>query len=376
MQFEDDEISGFSNMLNSNLMQVLHEFAIDNVSKDKDYMEYLGNRTEDELFKVLIPYCFAKGDGTLKKVNNFSIQEKLNFFEDNKESIIKENLLFLPLEDVKKLKEIIRQDGYTEIPVDDAEDVLELDLLKDLGFIFIDFNDSIVKIHVPAGVKAILNKLLDDKSIKDENIKINDKINFIKGSLQIYGAISTNKLYEIYKNFFDEDEKDYFKKIQTITMLYPVVAFTIIQEEHRVILHDAQLTKQEAINLEQKTSKNEIKLYSKEEYIKFASPEFIEKTEAYEKYIKDFVDVFYFDEDEEDTSLEILLTAEQLAKTYIIMKKHKQDNIDNQVRRQLKIEITDSMDNYLEDEEVDENIDKIMEDLNNISQEYPYLRDM
>ena len=47
MQFEDDEISGFSNMLNSNLMQVLHEFAIDNVSKDKDYMEYLGNRTED-----------------------------------------------------------------------------------------------------------------------------------------------------------------------------------------------------------------------------------------------------------------------------------------------------------------------------------------
>lgn len=292
--FEGDEEDIFLQE-QEELISEIKKKANDKVKKGKKFEEYLFDKSEEELMLFLGPQVIMNSQEELQIIKKDIKQYVLKNYKE----IIKENMKYMP----KYIIEIIKHtpsNGILEKKLEPSsmEELFEITkyfLLQQYGMAFIGHENEKITIIVPC-IKEMKENLRDSNFVKENN-EFNEKKDVIIGICEVHGAIKIKKVYNIMEKFYGECNKERFAKFLIIVCkIFENTGIKIDKKTgflqyiyHNLI--DEKIAK-EIIN-----ENKDICTYTKEEYIKYSSYDFIYNTKGYKKLEKELESAIFYGED-------------------------------------------------------------------------------
>lgn len=161
----------------------------DDVNKAKSYNEYLNIMTEKDLDNVITLYSSMQYDEKeldliYAVLKDDSKDRKINFLLNNLNKIIDLELQVFIGDLIKDTIRIIENNGYIECFIENLEIFINhIIILRKLGFIFVNIQNGIVKIHMPNGIIEIVKDKIASMEKNNINTEMENINQFIIGFL-------------------------------------------------------------------------------------------------------------------------------------------------------------------------------------------------
>ncbi len=277
------------------IIEEIKEIANDKVEKNKTYEKYVQERKkEEELLPFLGPQIITKTPEEIKQIK----KDLKKYIIENQEEILRENMIYMPESVIQEIKNT-PQNGIIEIEFE--EDISEIvkivkyELLKNFGMAFIGMQENKVIIHIPLIKK--MKQTIQDKEIMDKQKIISEKTHIILGICELHGVIKTKQVYNIMEEFYGKTDKEQFAKfLIMVCELFGVGGIKIDKKTGSLQFIYENCLDEEMAKKIIKANK-EIKTYSKEEYLKYGTEDYLVNTKGYKKLKEEF-DSDIFDEDD------------------------------------------------------------------------------
>ena len=277
------------------IIEEIKEIANDKVEKNKTYEKYVQKKKkEEELLTFLGPQIITKTPEEIEQIK----KDLKKYIIENQEEILRENMIYMPENVIQEIKNT-PQNGIIEIEFE--EDISEIvkivkyELLKNFGMAFIGMHGNKVIIHIPLIKK--MKQDLQDKEIMDKQKIINEKTHIILGICELHGAIKTKQVYNLMEEFYEKTDKEQFAKfLIMVCELFGVGGIKIDKKTGSLqFIYENYLDEEMAKKIIK--ANKEIKTYTKEEYLKYGTEDYLVNTKGY-KRLKEEFDSDIFDEDD------------------------------------------------------------------------------
>ena len=277
------------------IIEEIKEIANDKVEENKTYEQYVQEKkNENELLTFLGPQIITKTPSEINQIK----KDLKKYIIENKEEILRKNMIYMPEDVIKEIKNT-PQNGIIEIDFEeDISEILKIikyELLKNFGMAFIGMQENKVIIHIPL-IKE-MKQLLQDKEIMDKQKIINEKIHIILGICELHGAIKTKQVYNLMEEFYGKTDNEQFEKfLIMVCELFGVGRIKIDKKTGSLqFIYENCLDEEMAKEIIK--ANKEIKTYTKEEYLKYGTEDYLTNTKGYKKLKEEF-DSDIFDEDD------------------------------------------------------------------------------
>ena len=293
--YDEEDMEEYEDFLEEERKKVIEDIkciATDTVNKNKTFKEYVMDTNEQTQMK----FVFTQLIMDREKINQDHIKE---YILENYDAILKENIKYMPkyvIECIKKFP----ANGYLEINIDDSNtqelmDIHRYFLLKLSGMAFMECKNNKLVISIPYIKK--MKEYIKDKNVMEKNKDINEKMDIISGMCEVYGAIKTRKIYHILEKFYEGITKEQLAKyLLMFCTLFGIANIKIEKSTGSLQFIYNNLIDEESAKKIVKENK-EIKEYTKEEYIKYSTLEYLKNTKGYKRLEKEFNSNMFFGED-------------------------------------------------------------------------------
>ncbi len=263
----------------------------DDVNKSKNYNEYLNDMTEKQLDNILTLYSSMQYDEKELDLMYVVLREnskdrKASFLINNLNKIIGLELEVFIGDLIRDTMKIIQNDGYIEYDIENLEIFINhIIVLRKLGFIFVNIQNGIIKIHMPKVVLEIIkNKIasMEESGINIEKKNINK---FIIGFLNAYGMMSITEAYILITKLYKNISPEIFNR-------YIFFTANVLHTQFKaddIYIYNINLLDEEIPELEDIHSKLEYNFYSLDEIKLLATHEYYTKYMQY-NVLKEFVE--------------------------------------------------------------------------------------
>ena len=290
----------FINFISLKMEDILNDEIISTLS-ESNYKEILSKITTATAGIVIpeIIYIDVLIEKTKENIKIQQIKKDLKkYIIENKKKILKKNMIYMPENVIQEIKNT-SQNGIIEVDLE--EDISEIvkiikyEPLKSFGMAFISMQGNKVIIHIPL-IKE-MKQLLQDKEIMDKQKIINEKIHIILGICELHGAIKTKQVYNLMEEFYGKTDKEQFAKfLIMVCELFGVGGIKIDKKTGSLqFIYENCLDEKMAKKIIK--ANKEIKTYTKEEYLKYGTEDYLVNTKGY-KRLKEEFDSDIFDEDD------------------------------------------------------------------------------
>ena len=276
------------------IIEEIKKIANDKIDKQKTYEQYINERKEEEIIPFLGPcvitYTQEEKEKTKKDLKKYIIE--------NQKEILKNNMIYMTNDNIKEIEKI-PEDGIIEIGFNESINKImetrKYHILKNFGLVFMEAKDEKLIIHFPL-IKEMKKALKNNELMKKQK-EINEKAQIISGICELYGAIKTEKIFEIFEKIYGTTNKDKFEKF----LIMVSAIFEVAQTKKDDTVGKLQFIYENWIDEESakkiiKENKT-IKIYNKEEYLKYGEKDYLTTIKGYEKLKKQF-DTDILDEEE------------------------------------------------------------------------------
>ena len=272
--------------------------------KEETLVEFLKSQKKDELIRLIVVQAIVENDNSkLVKIKSFENKTKddiIQYIVNNLDEIIRAYFYsFRPIE-LEQLKVAIKN-NKKKIKFDQEPLSLHfIDIIKNFSLAKVEYNkkeDTII-IFMPQEFIDIFNKYLKNEKLLEEN-KYNFKIfDNVQNIVNTYGIINFNKLHEIFnKQIFKIDKNELEQVIFTSSVFDEMPIYNYNGED--LICNLEFMNYDYAVNFYKKQRMN-YKIYTKEEYEKIASYEYLNNLKSYQKFKNYLIENYDDIEDEFD----------------------------------------------------------------------------
>ena len=277
------------------IIEEIKEIANDKVEENKTYEQYVQEKkNENELLTFLGPQIITKTPSEINQIK----KDLKKYIIENKEEILRKNMIYMPEDVIKEIKNT-PQNGIIEIDFEeDISEILKIikyELLKNFGMAFIGMQENKVIIHIPLIKK--MKQALQEKEIMDKQKIINEETHIILGICELHGAIKTKQVYNLMEEFYGKTDNEQFEKfLIMVCELFGVGRIKIDKKTGSLqFIYENCLDEEMAKEIIK--ANKEIKTYTKEEYLKYGTEDYLTNTKGYKKLKEEF-DSDIFDEDD------------------------------------------------------------------------------
>ena len=277
------------------IIEEIKEIANDKVEENKTYEQYVQEKkNENELLTFLGPQIITKTPSEINQIK----KDLKKYIIENKEEILRKNMIYMPEDVIKEIKNT-PQNGIIEIDFEeDISEILKIikyELLKNFGMAFIGMQENKVIIHIPLIKK--MKQALQEKEIMDKQKIINEETHIILGICKLHGAIKTKQVYNLMEEFYGKTDNEQFEKfLIMVCELFGVGRIKIDKKTGSLqFIYENCLDEEMAKEIIK--ANKEIKTYTKEEYLKYGTEDYLTNTKGYKKLKEEF-DSDIFDEDD------------------------------------------------------------------------------
>ena len=276
------------------IIEEIKKIANDKIDKQKTYEQYINERKEEEIIPFLGPCVITYTQEEIEKTK----KDLKKYIIENQKEILKNNIIYMTNDNIKEIEKI-PEDGIIEIGFNESINKImetrKYHILKNFGLVFMEAKDEKLIIHFPL-IKEMKKALKDNKLMKKQK-EINEKAQIISGICELYGAIKTEKIFEIFEKMYGTTNKDKFEKF----LIMVSAIFEVAQTKKDDTVGKLQFIYENWIDEESakkiiKENKT-IKIYNKEEYLKYGEKDYLTTIKGYEKLKKQF-DTDILDEEE------------------------------------------------------------------------------
>lgn len=295
--YDEEDMEEYEDYLEEereNMIKDLKEMSKDKVTKNKTFEEYLLDTKGEERIKFLFPQIIMNPEQT--ELNQEDIKK---YILENYESILKENIKYMP----KYIIECIRKspkNGFMEVDLDNSNiqelsDIYRYFLLKLSGMVFMEYKNNKLVISIPYIKK--MKEYIRDENVMKENKEVNEKMDIISGMCEVYGAIKTRKIYHILEKFYEDITKEQLAKYLLIFCSFFGISNIKIEKATGSFqfIYNKLIDEKSAKKIIKENQ--EMKEYTKEEYIKYSTLQYLKNTKGYKKLEKEFNSNMFFGED-------------------------------------------------------------------------------
>ena len=276
------------------IIEEIKKIASDKIDKQKTYEQYINERKEEEIIPFLGPCVITYTQEEIEKTK----KDLKKYIIENQKEILKNNMIYMTNDNIKEIEKI-PEDGIIEIGFNESINKImetrKYHILKNFGLVFMEAKDEKLIIHFPL-IKEMKKALKDNELMKKQK-EINEKAQIISGICELYGAIKTEKIFEIFEKMYGTTNKDKFEKF----LIMVSAIFEVAQTKKDDTVGKLQFIYENWIDEESakkiiKENKT-IKIYNKEEYLKYGEKDYLTTIKGYEKLKKQF-DTDILDEEE------------------------------------------------------------------------------
>lgn len=276
------------------IIEEIKKIANDKIDKQKTYEQYINERKEEEIIPFLGPCVITYTQEEIEKTK----KDLKKYIIENQKEILKNNMIYMTNDNIKEIEKI-PEDGIIEIGFNESINKImetrKYHILKNFGLVFMEAKDEKLIIHFPL-IKEMKKALKDNELMKKQK-EINEKAQIISGICELYGAIKTEKIFEIFEKMYGTTNKDKFEKF----LIMVSAIFEVAQTKKDDTVGKLQFIYENWIDEESakkiiKENKT-IKIYNKEEYLKYGEKDYLTTIKGYEKLKKQF-DTDILDEEE------------------------------------------------------------------------------
>lgn len=276
------------------IIEEIKKIANDKIDKQKTYEQYINERKEEEIIPFLGPCVITYTQEEIEKTK----KDLKKYIIENQKEILKNNMIYMTNDNIKEIEKI-PEDGIIEIGFNESINKImetrKYHILKNFGLVFMEAKDEKLIIHFPL-IKEMKKALKDNELMKKQK-EINEKAQIISGICELYGAIKTEKIFEIFEKMYETTNKDKFEKF----LIMVSAIFEVAQTKKDDTVGKLQFIYENWIDEESakkiiKENKT-IKIYNKEEYLKYGEKDYLTTIKGYEKLKKQF-DTDILDEEE------------------------------------------------------------------------------
>ena len=276
------------------IIEEIKKIANDKIDKQKTYEQYINERKEEEIIPFLGPCVITYTQEEIEKTK----KDLKKYIIENQKEILKNNMIYMTNDNIKEIEKI-PEDGIIEIGVNESINKImetrKYHILKNFGLVFMEAKDEKLIIHFPL-IKEMKKALKNNELMKKQK-EINEKAQIISGICELYGAIKTEKIFEIFEKIYGATNKDKFEKF----LIMVSAIFEVAQTKKDDTVGKLQFIYENWIDEESakkiiKENKT-IKIYNKEEYLKYGEKDYLTTIKGYEKLKKQF-DTDILDEEE------------------------------------------------------------------------------
>lgn len=276
------------------IIEEIKKIASDKIDKQKTYEQYINERKEEEIIPFLGPCVITYTQEEIEKTK----KDLKKYIIENQKEILKNNMIYMTNDNIKEIEKI-PEDGIIEIGFNESINKImetrKYHILKNFGLVFMEAKDEKLIIHFPL-IKEMKKALKDNELMKKQK-EINEKAQIISGICELYGAIKTEKIFEIFEKMYGTTNKDKFEKF--LIMVSAIFEVAQTKKDNTVgklqFIYENWIDEESAKKIikENKT----IKIYNKEEYLKYGEKDYLTTIKGYEKLKKQF-DTDILDEEE------------------------------------------------------------------------------
>ena len=276
------------------IIEEIKKIANDKIDKQKTYEQYINERKEEEIIPFLGPCVITYTQEEIEKTK----KDLKKYIIENQKEILKNNMIYMTNDNIKEIEKIpedgIIQIGFNE-SINKIMETRKYHILKNFGLVFMEAKDEKLIIHFPL-IKEMKKALKNNELMKKQK-EINEKAQIISGICELYGAIKTEKIFEIFEKIYGTTNKDKFEKF----LIMVSAIFEVAQTKKDDTVGKLQFIYENWIDEESakkiiKENKT-IKIYNKEEYLKYGEKDYLTTIKGYEKLKKQF-DTDILDEEE------------------------------------------------------------------------------
>lgn len=279
------------------VFDIMTEQYKDKVDKKKDLIDYLKEKTKNELLSIYLQYGYAGN-------NEYIVEEILELQRKKKEEVLKRIMNFLNNQMVSILQffddkrmDDIKNIAYSKeffIFIKNQNNNCSLDtikILKQLGFIYCKKEQDGIIIHMPKYIRDKINNIVGDLRLDYYDAIIL----YSKGIADTYGAIHIKDAFNIIKNDILISFERYDNIIKFISTLELEPIYYSFQYQ---CLCSFNLRDEEAAEI--LTSKEDIIVYNKKTYDDMGSDNYIFNLKEYKEFRKFLKEYYDFDINDEE----------------------------------------------------------------------------
>ena len=177
------------------IIEEIKKIANDKIDKQKTYEQYINERKEEEIIPFLGPCVITYTQEEIEKTK----KDLKKYIIENQKEILKNNMIYMTNDNIKEIEKI-PEDGIIEIGFNESINKImetrKYHILKNFGLVFMEAKDEKLIIHFPL-IKEMKKALKNNELMKKQK-EINEKAQIISGICELYGAIKTEKIFEIF----------------------------------------------------------------------------------------------------------------------------------------------------------------------------------
>lgn len=275
----DEQYEGLLEEEKRELINEIKNMATDKVNENKTFEQYISEKENNSLMTFLALTVIMSPEIALKEIN----KSAKKYIIENYENVLKEDMKYMPDEIISKINDF-PEDGFLKIDMDkskieDLSEVTKYFLLKQLGIAFIGKKDNNIIIVIPY-IKKI-KEYIKNKEVKEKNKEINEKIKVIRGICELHGAMKVKKIYHIFEEFYGENDKE--KLARYLIIICGILGAAMLKIDEKTgslqFIYNNMIDEKMAKQIIK--ANKDVRIYSKEEYIKHCSLQFIKETKGY-----------------------------------------------------------------------------------------------
>ena len=253
--------------------------------KEQTLKRYLKSFDLDELIRFLTPKVFVDEEtGNISDMEMININSKknlINYITNNLEDILKCFIEKTRTEEVNQLKFIL-ENNNKDLLFDECP--LSLNFINDLKIlcftkVYYNNKKDLIKFFMPIEFIEIFNKILKDKEVLEKNKYYNDIYDYTESIINTYGIITLTKLLELFEKQMFKIEEEKLINIVNLSLSYDKLIFHPSEED--VLVCNLEFSNEDAAEEFYKDQTEDYKVYSKEEYKKISSYDYLYKLKSY-----------------------------------------------------------------------------------------------
>ena len=274
------------------LFDVLTSEFKDKIDRNKDFIDYLKEKTKTELLSVYLLYGYTGTDEDieeeivkLQKQKKEEVIKRIMDFLDNKIVSILQFFNDKRMNDVKKIAYSQEFSEFNKNKVNQFS--LEMILvLKKLNFIYCKKEPDGIIIHMPKYIRDKINNKTENQYLD----YYDEILSYSKGIADTYGAIHVKDVYDIIKNDFSISFERYNNIIKFISILElePIYYSFEYQSLCSFNLRDEKI-------MDVLTSSEGIIIYNRELYEEIGSDNYLYSLKEYREFRKFLLMYYDFD---------------------------------------------------------------------------------